>query len=142
MNSPRSAVLLLLFLSVCVCATGSPEPLCVISPTAMPHNWRPLHQFQSGLSAAPWSAVETNDAEYAVKRGLNELTDYFSSRPATVLSLGEDAVEPFLDASYSAANMPALQVAARDQGRRVLTPLLVPYVGRLNRRPVMNIRLW
>jgi len=130
MNSLRSTFLLMLLSFVCVCATGSPEPLCVIRPTAMPRNWRPSHQLQNGSSAAPWSANEANDAAYAVMRGLDELTDYFSSRPATVLTLGEDAVEPFLDASYSAANMPTLQAAARVQGRRILTPLLARYVGR------------
>jgi len=130
MNSLRSAFLLLLLWCVCVRATGSPEPLCVIRPAAMPGSWRPSHPDENGLSAAPWSAYEANDAAYAVMRGLDELTDYFSSRPATVLTLGEDAVEPFLDASYSATNMPTVRAAARDQGRRILTPLLAPYVAR------------
>jgi hypothetical protein len=64
------------------------------------------------------------------KKGLDELTEFFSSWPASVLVLGDDAVEPFVDASYASANMPTLQSAARDQERRVLTPLLMPYWSR------------
>jgi hypothetical protein len=85
---------------------------------------------QKTLSAAPWSDEEAKDAANAVKRGLDELSEFFSSRPSTVLALGDDAVEPFVDASYSASNMPRLQIAARNEARRVLTPLLTPYLGR------------
>jgi hypothetical protein len=130
MNVVRSTVpsLLLSFLSVC--AMASPEPLCVIKPSAMPRSWQPSPELVTTLSEARWSADEAKDAEYAVQRGLDELTDYFSHRPSTVMHLGEDAVEPFLDATYSAANMLTLQVAARDEGRRVLTALLEPSVRR------------
>ena len=39
-------------------------------------------------------------------------------------------MEPFIDASFAAANMPALQSAARDRARQILTPLMAPYLGR------------
>lgn len=124
----RSAILLLL--ATCGCAARNPEPLCIVSPAAMPESWRPSGNSQKHLSASPWSAGEAEDARYAVRTGLGELSDFFSRRPAAVFALKGDAVEPFLDASYAAANMPALQIAARDQGRRVLLLLLAPYLRR------------
>jgi len=128
MGLTRSAILLLLL--TCGCATRSPEPLCVLAPAAIPESWRPSGEVHKSLSAAPWSADEAKDAAYAVKRGLDELSDLFSSRPTTVRALAGDAVEPLIDASYAAANMPALQIAARDQARRVLILFLAPYLGR------------
>jgi hypothetical protein len=124
----RSAILALLL--TCGCAAENPEPLCVLNPAVMPESWRPAGEVQRSLSAAPWSAGEAKDAEYAARRGLDELSEFFAKRPAAVAALGEDAVEPFIDGSYAAANMPSLQLAARDQARRVLTPLLAPYLGR------------
>jgi hypothetical protein len=124
----RSVVLFLLLSQ----ASGNKnaEPLCVIAPAAMPESWRPFGEVHKSLSAAPWSAEEMKDAAYAVRRGLDELSDFFASRPAAVLSLADDAVEPFVDASYAAANMPVLQTAARAQARTILRPLLAPYLGR------------
>jgi hypothetical protein len=96
----------------------------------MPETWRPFGEVQKSLSDARWSAEEAKDAEYAVRTGLNELTGFFSSHPASIRSLVDDAVEPFLDASYAAANTPALQKAARRKAQRILSVLLVPYLGR------------
>lgn len=96
----------------------------------MPESWRPSGNVEKSLSAAPWSADEAEDAAYAVGTGLNELSDFFSSRPAAVLALRDDSVEALLDASYAAANMPALQIAACDQARRALLLLLAPYLRR------------
>ena len=110
--------------------TGDAEPLCVIAPAAMPREWRPANPLPNSLSGNTWTSAEAKDAEYAARRGLEELTDYFSARPQSVLTLREDAVEPFLDASYAASNTPDLRRAALDEGRRVLTPLLEPYLRR------------
>lgn len=98
----------------------------------MPEAWRPFGEVHKSLSDAPWSAEEAIDAGRAVRTGLNELTDFFSSHPTSIRSLADDAVEPFLDASYSAENMPALQKSARAEASSVLSVLLAPY---LNRRP-------
>jgi len=124
----RSAILFLLL--ICGCVTERPEPLCVLAPAAMPESWRPAGEVQKSLSAAPWSAGEAKDAEFAVTRGLDELSGFFSSRPAEVAALGDDAVEAFIDGAYAASNMPALRLAARDQARRVLSQLMAPYLGR------------
>ena len=124
----RSAILLLLL--ICGCVTEHPDPLCVLAPAAMPESWRPAGEVQKSLSAAPWSAGEAKDAEFAVMRGLDELTDFFPSRPAAVAALGDDAIESFIDSAYAASNMPTLRLAARDQARRVLAQLMAPYLGR------------
>ena len=117
-------------LLTCACAARRPEPLCVLAPAAMPESWRPAGEVQKSLSAAPWSAGEAKDAEFAVMRGLDELTDFFPSRPAAVAALGDDAIESFIDSAYAASNMPTLRLAARDQARRVLAQLMAPYLGR------------
>ena len=124
----RTAILFLLLTHPSGAKTA--EPLCVLSPAVMPESWRPFGHVHKSLSAAPWSAGETKDAAYAVRRGLDELNDFFSSRPAAVLSLAADAVEPLVDASYAAGNMPALRIAARRDARTILAPLLSRYLGR------------
>ena len=128
MGMTRSAILSLLL--ICGCVTERPEPLCVLAPAAMPAGWRPVGVVEKSLSAAPWSAGEAKDAEFAVMRGLDELSDFFSSRPAAAAALGDDAVEAFIDGAYAASNMPALQLAARDRARRVLMQLMAPYLDR------------
>ncbi len=130
MAMTRSAILLLLLTYGCATTRPEPEPLCVLAHAAMPESWRPTGQVQKSLSAAPWLDSEAQDAVYAVERGLDELSDYFLNRPAAVAALGGDAVESFIDAAYAAANMPSLQIAARDQARGVLTQLMAPYLGR------------
>jgi hypothetical protein len=96
----------------------------------MPESWRPAGEVQKSLSRASWSAGEAKNAEHAVRRGLDELSEFFSNQPTAVETLGADAVESLIDGSYAAANTPTLKIAARDQARRVLTQLLAPYVGR------------
>ena len=49
--------------------TKTAEPLCVLSPAVMPENWRAFGDVHKSLSAAPWSAGETKDAAYSVRRG-------------------------------------------------------------------------
>lgn len=125
--TPRLLVFALL---TSTCTNCLAEPLCVLAPAAMPETWHPFGQVHNSLSDAQWSVEEAHDAEYAVRTGLNELNDFFSSHPRSIQSLVDDAVEPFLDASYSAENMPAVQKAARAEASRVLTVLLAPYLGR------------
>ncbi len=124
------AVLSLFLSSACASRPPEPEPLCVLDLAAMPESWRPVGTVQKSLSAAPWSADEAKDAAFAVTRGLEELSDYFSKRPAAIAAIGDNAVESLIDASYAAGNMPDLQMAARDQARQVLMPLIAPYLGR------------
>jgi hypothetical protein len=112
------------------CATRPVEPACVLAPAEMPASWRPSGQAQQGLGTAPWSISESQDAEYAVRAGFDELQQFFSNRPEAVSALGSDAVEAVIDASYAASNMPTLQSAARDLARRNLMQLLAPYLAR------------
>jgi hypothetical protein len=112
------------------CATKPMEPVCVLAPSELPESWRPSGQVQQRLSAAPWSIRESEDAEYAVRAGFNELKQFFFNRRGAVSALGSDAVEAVIDASYAASNMPTLQAAARDLARRNLTQLMAPYLAR------------
>jgi hypothetical protein len=113
------------------CATKPAEPVCVLTPGAMPASWQPSEHVQQHLSDAPWSLRESEDAEHAVKAGFDELRQFFSDRTSAVSSLGTDAVESVIDSSYAASNMPALQTAARDLARQNLLQLLMPYLGRV-----------
>lgn len=110
------------------CGRGGAENPCTLFPDQGPESWRPSGKVETSLSVAPWSADEARDAADAVQTGLEELNDFFVRRPAAVLALRDNAVEPFIDASYSASNMPVLQANARNSGRRVLTQLLTPYL--------------
>jgi hypothetical protein len=96
----------------------------------MPENWRPSGEVQKGLSAAPWSESEAKDAEYAIKTGLDEMIDLYSRRPEAVKALWEDSVGSLIEVTYAGANMPAIEVAARDAARRNLAKLIEPYLRR------------
>ena len=63
----------------------------------MPESWRPTGRVHEELSQAPWSAAEGQDASRAVHKGLDELIAFFETRPASVHSLWENAVQCFLD---------------------------------------------
>ncbi len=124
-----TAKLFLMLLVTSGCAPERPEPLCVLSPDIMPESWRPSGAVQKSLSAEPWSNNETKDAEHAVIMGFDELRAFFSNRPTAVADLGIDAVEFVIDSSYSASNMPALQMEARELARQNLTKLIAPHLA-------------
>ena len=96
----------------------------------MSASWLPSGKTHDLLSQASWSAAEEEDAARAVRQGLDELIAFFEARPARVHELEENAVQCFLDISYAASNMPALQARARTAAHRVLTELLAPYLKR------------
>lgn len=110
--------------------TKTSEPLCVLSSIAMPTSWRPWGDVQKKLSAAPWSDSETKDVLYSIRRGLDELNDYYSKRPSAVAALKDDAVDSFIEVTYAAANTPAIQDAAQDGARRILAMLIAPHLPR------------
>lgn len=128
MRNTCITILLLLLSSGSLAET--PEPLCVLSPLEMPKSWRPWGEVQKSLSAAPWSNSEEQDVLYSIKRGLDELNDYYSKQPSAVAALGDDAVESFIEVTYAAANTPAIQDAARNGALRNLTMLIAPYLRR------------
>lgn len=115
-------------------STGSlaetPPPLCVQSLADMPENWRPTDEVMEGLSDAPWSDQEAKDSRYAIKTGLREMTDLFARHPEAVPELWEDAVGAMIEVTYSSANKPAIDTAARDTARRNLSMLVEPYLQR------------
>jgi hypothetical protein len=126
MRLVRNAILLLLLVNGGT--ARSAEPRCVLNPAMMRENWRPSGSVRRGIPDSPWSDGEAKDAARAVQVGLSELTDFFARKPAAVMALRDNAVEPLIDVSYSAANMPRLQTRARDSARAVLVQLLTPYL--------------
>jgi hypothetical protein len=121
--------ILLLFLSSNSLAK-TPERLCMLSPAEIPKSWQPWGEVQKGLSAAPWSASEAEDAVYAIKTGLDEMIDLYSRRPTAVTALWEDAVASLIEVKYSGANTPAIEVDAHYEARRNLTMLIEPFLQR------------
>lgn len=126
----RTCITILLLLLSSGSLAETPEPLCVLSPAAMPKSWQPWGEVQKDLSAAPWSADEAKDAVYAIKTGLDEMIDLYSRRPTAVEDLWEDAVASTIEVTYAGANMPAIEVAARNTAHRNLTMLIEPYLRR------------
>ena len=122
----NSCIALLLLLLSSHSLAETPEPLCVLSPPAMPKAWQPWGETQKGLSAAPWAASESEDAKYAIKKGLDEIIDLYSQRPTAVTALWEDAVGSLIEVTYSGANTPDIEVAAREAAHRNQTMLIEP----------------
>ena len=128
MGLGRNAILLLLLVNGG--AARNAQPACVLNSAKMPESWRPSGGIQRTLRASPWSNGESEDAASAVEAGLGELADFFARKPAAALALRDNAVEPLIDISYSAANMPRLRARARTSARTVLVQLLTPYLSR------------
>jgi hypothetical protein len=107
-------------------------PLCVLAPDAMPQSWRPSGAAQQALSSAePWSASEAEDVAFAIRTGLDEMLDHFTQRgPDAVTAMWEDAVGALIEVTYSSANPPAIDDAARDGARRNLATLMEPFLQR------------
>jgi hypothetical protein len=121
-------ILLLLLGSGSLAQTQNP-PLCVLLPDAMPESWRPSDGVQKALSSTdPWSASEAKDALSAKKAGLDEMLGLFSRKPSAVPALWEDAVGALIEVTYSSANEPAIDAAARKGAIRNLTMLIEPYL--------------
>ena len=127
----KTCFTILILLSSSVSLAGVPEPVCVISPDAMPETWRPSGEVQQSLSSdRVWAVSEAEDAEYSIKSGLDEIIDLFARRPSAVPAIWEDSVGALVEVTYSSANNPAIDIAARDAARRNLTMLIAPYLER------------
>lgn len=110
---------------------GEPEPLCVLSPDEMPERWRPQTQAQKALSSSePWSQKEAKRAQYAIRTGVNEIIGLLSKRPSAVRDVWDESVESLISVTYSSANEPGIDAAARDAARRHLTILIDSYMKR------------
>jgi hypothetical protein len=128
MKRTSIAAALVVLSSTCLAATT--EPLCVLSPADMPESWRPQGEVQKTLSTAPWSASETEDAGKAIRKGLDEMVDYYAQHPDAVTSVWEDTVASVYEVTYSGSNRPDIQAFGRDAGRRYLEMLIEPFVKR------------
>src|SRR5215469_1112135 len=129
----RFEIAAILMLLSCGCAdtrfAAASEPLCVSDPSAMPESWRPSPSLKNVLNTSPWSANEGNDAVRAATKGLDELIGFFSTHPAEVAMLDDNAVESLVDASYAASDM-SFRQKARTGAREILLPLIAPYLDR------------
>lgn len=125
-----SAAVLSALLTTASLAQTAP-PLCVLDPTAMPEGWRPVGEAQSRLSSmVPWSAAEASDALYAIRTGLDEMLALYALTPAAVPELWEDAVGSLIEVTYSSANAPEIDAAARKGAVGNLSALIHPYLDR------------
>jgi len=124
-----TCITILLLLMSTGSLAGKPEPLCVLSPAVMPESWRPRGEAQKGLSRAePWSQSEAKDAEYAIKKGLDEIIGLFLKRPSAVQDIWDESVAALLEVTYSSANKPSFDAVARDSALRNLAMLIDPYI--------------
>lgn len=103
----------------------------MLSPDAMPESWRPKGKTQKSLSIhKPWSDSEASDAEYSIKKVLDEMIGHFSKNPSAVSEMWEDAVGALIEITYSSANKPAIDTVACDAAHRNLTTLIKPFLKR------------
>jgi hypothetical protein len=124
----RICITLLTLLISTTSLAKTSEPLCVLSPAAMPKSWRPFGEIQKGLSTEPWSVREAEDAVYAIKTGLDEMIDLYSREPVAIKELWEDAVASLIEVTYAGANRPDIERSARSAALRNLTTLIEPYL--------------
>ena len=53
---------------------------CVLDPGRMPEGWRPSGTVQQALVAEAWSATESGEAAFSVRRGIEEMVDHTVAR--------------------------------------------------------------
>ena len=105
-------------------------PRHALTLRGMPASWRPAGGVHATLRQTLWSNAETKEAARAVRIGLDELTDFVCISAPRMRWLAENAVECFLNISYAAGNMPALQRRATGRAREALETLLASYLDR------------
>lgn len=103
---------------------------CKISVEEMPESWRPTGATQNRLPTAVWSASEANEAAFSIRTGVDEMVRLYAQRPTAAKELWEDSVASLIEVTYSGANAPAVDTAARDGARKNLTALISPYLQR------------
>ena len=129
MRTPLTTVFLLLMSTASLADTKL--PLCVASPDNTPKSWLPQDSKQKALSSTePWTDEEAKDARYSLKTGLDEMIAHFSKKPSAVPAMWEDAVGALIEVTYSSANKPEIDEAAREAAERNLTALIQPYLKR------------
>jgi len=104
--------------------------VCVLDPAAMPEHWRPTGADGPLPAAPPWTDAEQAAADAAVDAGVGELVALILDAPGAKAALGDDAVEAFIDLSYSSDADPGRGAAARLQATAVLETLAAPWLER------------
>lgn len=127
----RSCVTVLSFLLSSVSFAQTSDPLCVLELDKMPESWRPVGEDQVALtSAAPWTAEEAKDAIYAIETGLKEIIDRYDERPQAISFNWEDSVGSLIELTYSSANAPEIDQAAREGAHKNLDVLIGTFSSR------------
>jgi hypothetical protein len=103
------------------------DPLCVLDPAQMPASWQPSAEMKKGLDPAPWSESEAKDARYSIETGLNEMIDFFKSKPSAIQSLWADSVEALIQVTYSSANSAEFDEKVREASRTNLSALITAH---------------
>jgi hypothetical protein len=102
----------------------------VLRAKELPASWGLPGRVHPTLSQKEWSPAESEDAERAVQRGLDELTGFFAVRPEAAARLGSDAIESLINPAYSAGNMPELRAKALAAASQNLDSIVAPYLSR------------
>ncbi|MFB0834568.1 hypothetical protein ACX8Z9_06180 [Arthrobacter halodurans] len=102
----------------------------MLAADEMPESWRPAGQVQEGLATGPWTASESEEAAFTVRKGVEEMAELYGRRPAAVADLWEDSVASLIEVTYGSANTAAVDELARDAARNNLTILIQPYQDR------------
>ncbi|HEY2379573.1 MAG TPA: hypothetical protein VGK48_00205 [Terriglobia bacterium] len=101
----------------------------MFQPDQLPETWGPPGRIHQTLSQAAWSPAEAADAEHAVRRGLDELAQFFDAHPDIAATLDTDTVESLIDPAYAAGNMPELRAEARAAATKALNSVAAPYLA-------------
>ena len=126
----RFSVALLSVLFGTLAEARVPDPLCVTNPADMPKSWRPSDELKKTLNSAPWSAAEAEDANRAIRTGLDQMIRYYERHPSAVEILWDDAVQSVIEVTYSGSNRPEIQAIGREAARNNLARLVDPILRR------------
>jgi len=106
---------------------GSPG---ILELSQMPASWRPAPAFEKSLSSAPWSEAESSAADYAKKKAVEEMIQFFDRKPSAVRELHDDSVEALIQVTYASTNEPEFDAQILDAARKNLTILIGSYADR------------
>lgn len=125
----KQALILIALLLWCLPATAGAEPASATSIEAMPKSWRPSAELQTSLSDEPWSAHEEEDAQEALRIGVDEMLELYATHPEALSKLKDDAVESLIDLTYSGGTGSVeVDRAARAGATRNLDALVARYL--------------
>ena len=118
----------LLLLPVSMTNAAPDELLCILAPSEMPSAWKRWGDAPKSISERPWSDAEKADVAFALRKGLDELENYYVQHPLAVSQLGDDAAASFFEIGYGQKELPEIKAIAQRRGERVLSQLIEPFL--------------